>query len=191
MSSLPGLPRGLAITQIVLGGLGILFGLFGVLGLLASFGGVGQQQLPPGLPSSVGAAYQDYMDAAMNASLFGAFPMVISLAVSAFMILAGIQAVQGKGTALAGYAALAAVGSDLLQYVIFAIVNWVLISGPMAEFMEAASMGGPEGEIMAVSMQVAGMASLGFGILFGLGLCGFWIWAFTVFNKYAKDEVLD
>jgi hypothetical protein len=93
----PGMVTGAAITGIVWGALGCLFGLIAVLALsvIFSYGGLG--------------------------ALFGIFAL-LGLAVSVALLVAGIQALQGKSPKLLLYISYASIVIQLLA-LIFAIAS--------------------------------------------------------------------
>jgi len=93
----PGMVTGAAITGIVWGGLGCLFGLLALLaiGVIFSYGGLG--------------------------ALLGIF-VILGLAVSVALLVAGIQALQGKSPKLLLYVSYASIVIQLLA-LIFAIAS--------------------------------------------------------------------
>ena len=93
----PGMVTGAAVTGIVWGGLGCLFGLLALLaiGVIFSYGGLG--------------------------ALFGIF-VLLGLAVSIALLVAGIQALRGKSPKLLLYLRYASIAIQLLA-LIFAIVS--------------------------------------------------------------------
>lgn len=176
---MPGLIKGLAITAIVLGVIGLGQALLGGVGaLVAPFM---TDSVTAGLPSRAAAAYEDLMAAQMMLLPVTVLLLLFLVSAAIAMLAGGIMAVQGKGVRILGFGALGAAAYDGIAG-LWQIATQVILAGPMQAYTEALGAANPAA---AQGAAVGGIIGAVIGALFLWGFAAFWVWAWTRIRAFS------
>ena len=177
-----------AIVAIVLGVLGVVGGFIGAGAIL--FQGAMQDAAIALAPPSAQDEAQAMFDATSQIMPIGAVVALLSLALSIFLIVAGVQAVSKGATKLLEIGTISSlvyiVLFELIYNVVFVQLVWV---GPLQqEYNEAvAAATGTD----AAALGLGNTLGMGFGIFLILVRAGFYAWGFATvrgFNTAVSDE---
>lgn len=169
--------RVIAIVLAVFGTIGALSACYGTVGIVSQLAGV-EPQIPPTMSASQAEAFLAYMEQAQFIGLIGAFPNILSLFVSIFMVVAGVMTLSSGRIGMAPFACFGAALVDVIvlivQIITFALL-WPYLDGFMAAIIPP---GEPEVAEMVKSMTGFGMALGGtITVVVQVSLAAFWGWA--------------